>query len=77
MTRKKLLREARQHLRSAHERIDDLPPALVPAFLPLATVPLMLARLERGGPFGVAEIAPWRRQWLIWRAAQRPGRLFS
>jgi hypothetical protein len=22
------------------------------------------------------EIAPWRRQWLIWRAARQPARIF-
>ena len=34
-----------------------------------------LARMERRDydPFVPVEIAQWRRQWLIWRAARRPG----
>jgi len=38
----------------------------------------VLARMERRSydPFKPIEIAPWRRQWCIWRAARRPDRIF-
>ena len=64
------------------ERLDDVrrnwagvSPATRPAFLPLAVTGALLARAERNrDPFRPTGLAPWRRQWLIWRAARR-GRL--
>jgi 15-cis-phytoene synthase len=50
-----------------------LPPAVVPAFLPLALVPAYLARMERRDydPFTTpVEVPQWRRQWLLWRTAR-------
>jgi phytoene synthase len=54
------------------------PAALMPAFLPGALAAPTLARMERDDydPFVLVEITPWRRQWIIWRAARRPARLF-
>jgi phytoene synthase len=66
---------ARQHLAAASNHIVELPKAALPAFLPLALVRSSLARLQRSDPFAPAEIAPWRRQWLIWRAARDPARI--
>jgi len=46
---------------------------IAPAFLPLACLPLYLARMERAGysPFEtIVETAQWRRQWALWRAAR-------
>ena len=39
----------------------------------------LLDGMERSGydPFAPPEIAPWRRQWLIWRASRKPARLFG
>jgi phytoene synthase len=70
---------ARRHLARARELMRTAPAALVPAFLPVALVGPTLARMERNeyDPFDSVEIAPWRRQWLIWRAARRPRRLFA
>jgi len=53
------------------------PPAVMPALLPAALAGPTLARMERRGydPFLPVEIAPWRRQWLIWRAARNPDRI--
>ena len=50
-----------------------------PALLPVALARPTLARMERRDydPFVPIEIAPWRRQWLIWRAARRPARIFG
>jgi phytoene synthase len=69
---------ARRHLRHAQDLADTASPAVLPALLPIALVGPTLARMERRGydPFVPVEIAPWRRQWLIWRAARRPGRIF-
>ena len=47
----------------------------MPAFLPVALVRPALDRLERSDPFAPAELPPWRRQWLIWRAARNPARI--
>ena len=63
------------HLRAAHENIPSLPQAAQPGFLPVALVRPSLDRLARSDPFMPAEISPWRRQWLIWRAARNPARI--
>ena len=66
---------ARRHLRAAHEQMIRLPAAALPAFLPVALVRPMLDRLDRCDAFSPAELSLWRRQWLIWRAARKPGRI--
>ena len=70
---------ARHHLAAARRLIGDVPPAVLPALLPAALAHPMLERMEdaRYDPFAPREIAPWRRQWLIWRAARRPARMFG
>jgi len=57
---------------------QPVPAAIVPALLPAALVGPTLRRMERGGgdPFRFAPLPPWRRQWLLWRAARDPGRIF-
>jgi len=51
----------------------------VAPWLPIAVVPLDLRALERHArdPFRSIEVARWRRQWALWRAARagRPGAL--
>jgi phytoene synthase len=66
---------ARHHLAAAREGLAALPEQAIPAFLPVALTRPSLVRLERGDPFVPAELAPWRRQWLIWRAARNPARI--
>ena len=66
---------ARQDLRAAHHQIATLPDAALPAFLPVALVRPSLDRLASRDPFAPAELSPWRRQWLIWRAARNPARI--
>jgi phytoene synthase len=70
---------ARRHLAQARELIAAAPPAVIPALLVLAPVAATLNGMERRDydPFATVEIAPWRRQWLIWRAARRPARMFG
>jgi phytoene synthase len=69
--------QARSQLAAAGKL--DAPSAVLPALLPLALVGPTLARMERADydPFVPVQIAPWRRQWLIWRAARRPARIFA
>jgi 15-cis-phytoene synthase len=69
---------ARGHLRAAQELLDAAPPAAIPALLPVALAGATLARMERRGydPFTPIEVAPWRRQLRIWRAARSPRRIF-
>jgi phytoene synthase len=66
---------ARRHLLAAHKLIATLPDAALPAFLPVALVRPSLDRLARCDPFAPTELSPWRRQWLIWRAARNPSRI--
>jgi phytoene synthase len=70
---------ARRHLAAARDLIATAPPAVMPALLPVALAGPTLARMERRDydPFAPVEIAQWRRQWLIWRAARRPTRMFG
>jgi phytoene synthase len=65
---------ARRHLTIAWAAMRGLEPKLIPAFLPVALVEPRLKLAERKGfdPFRMpAEIAAWRRQWIVWRAARR------
>ena len=65
--------------RPGRARLDEvrrgwacLSPQARPAFLPLAVTDALLARAERNAdPFRPAGLAPWLRQWRIWRAARR------
>ena len=66
---------ARRHLLAAHQQIATLPDAAMSAFLSVALVRPALDRLARCDPFAPAELSPWRRQWLIWRAARNPERI--
>jgi 15-cis-phytoene synthase len=66
---------ARRHLTEVRQRVSALPQEAMPAVLPLAVVRPWLDRSERRDPFAAVELAPWRRQWLIWRAARNPARI--
>jgi phytoene synthase len=62
---------AHRHLAEARRRWRDIAVAARPAFLPLALVEPLLTRIERNpDPFQLVELAPWRRQWALWRAAR-------
>jgi len=69
---------ARQHLCEAQRLLAAAPAAVMPALLPVALAGPTLARMERRGydPFTPVELAPWRRQLIIWRAAKRPRHIF-
>jgi 15-cis-phytoene synthase len=66
---------ARSHLATAGEALKALRDDAMPAFLPVALVGPSLKRLDRSDPFAPSELAPWRRQWLIWRAARNPAQI--
>ena len=66
---------AREQLQIARQHVTALPRETLAAFLPVALVRPTLDRLERCDPFAPVEISPWRRQWLIWRAARNPARI--
>lgn len=63
---------ARERLAEARRGWPGIPSSARPAFLPLALVAPLLDRIERNpDPFRPVELAPWRRQWALWRAARR------
>jgi 15-cis-phytoene synthase len=65
---------ARDHLERARRLRATIPPAVAPAFLPLALVPPYLREMERGGyePFRtVVDLPRWRKLGLLWWAARR------
>lgn len=69
---------ARTHLDQAEALLDNIDAAALPALLPLAGARRRLQRLEQSAdPLRPDDLAPWRRQWAIWRAARYPRRLFQ
>jgi phytoene synthase len=68
---------ARKHLAAAQASLQSAPPQILPAFLPLALVGPQLRRMERQDPFQFTPLPAWRRQWLLWRAAHNPKRIFA
>jgi|SRR5579863_2364948 len=63
------------HLAATREPLMALPRAAHPAFLSVALVRPWLDRSDHCDAFEPTEISPWRRQWLIWRAARNPARI--
>jgi phytoene synthase len=70
---------ARRHLAAAGTLFDAAQPAIVPALLPVALARPAFQRMERRGykPLRPDELPQWRRQWILWRAARRPSRIFG
>jgi phytoene synthase len=66
---------ARRHLAAAADLLGALPEQALPAFLPIAPVRQSLDRMDQSDAFSPQGLSPWRRQWLIWRAARNPKRL--
>jgi 15-cis-phytoene synthase len=67
----------RDHARAAFGRFrvaaPVIPESCAPAFVVVALVPPLLARLDAAAadPFASVEVPQWRRQWVLWRAARR------
>jgi phytoene synthase len=72
-------RHARRQLQAATLEAGEVPIAISPALLPLATVGPQLRQMDRRGyePFAPEVLSPLRRQWLIWRASRNPKRIFA
>jgi len=72
-------RHARRQMAAARLEMADAPAAILPALLPLALLAPTLRPMERRGyePFDVVPLSSLRRQWLIWRAARDPKRIFG
>jgi phytoene synthase len=69
---------ARRHLLLAREKLKSAAPDILPVLLPLTLIRPQLRRMERAGYdlFRFRPLPAWRRQWLLWRAARDPGRIF-
>lgn len=69
----------REHLAAARDALQSVPRGALPALLPAATVGAALRRSERAGadPFQPQPLSPLHRQWLLWRAARNPARIFA
>jgi len=70
---------AREHLQNAQAALQSAPPQILPAFLAVALVGPQLRRMDRADyqPFQFLPLPAWRRQWLLWRAAGNPARIFA
>ena len=73
-----LRRHARRQIQAAAMEAGEIPAAIMPALLPLALVGPTFRRMDRRGyePFAPEPLSRLRRQWLLWRAARDPRRLF-
>jgi 15-cis-phytoene synthase len=71
--------KARAHLAAAGAHIGAMPDAILPVLLPLALIGPELRAMDRRDydPFRPKPLPPWRRQWLLWRAARNPRRIFE
>jgi phytoene synthase len=67
---------ARDNLDVFMTRIEGLPDACRPAFLPISLCEPNLRQMEKPGyePFEtIVQLPQWRRQWILWRAAKNWG----
>jgi phytoene synthase len=72
---RELAGEALRRLRSM--AVANVPERAWPALLPLALARSTLQRaIDNPDPFRPTELSPLRMQWLLWRAARNPQRLF-
>ncbi len=63
--------EARKQLDAALAMLREAPPAVRPAFLPLAVVQRTLVKLEASDPFDPPSISRLATLWTVWRAARQ------
>lgn len=70
---------ARGHLDLTARSITSADPAIMPALLAAAVIRPTLNLMERKNydPLHPPELAAWRRQWIIWRAARNPAAIFG
>jgi phytoene synthase len=67
-----LVGEAREHLKAAFALLEEAPPEVRPAFLPLALTARDLARMSRADndPFVPRVTSRFRTLWTLWRASR-------
>lgn len=70
---------ARRQLQAAAMEAERVPVTIMPALLPVASISPVLRRMDRRGyePFHPEPLSRLHRQWLIWRAARDPQRIFQ
>ena len=70
---------ARQHLGLAAALLHKVPQQILPVLLPAALIKPTLALMERRtyDPLRPPRLSPLRQQWLVWRAARDPSRIFG
>lgn len=66
---------AGQHLAAADKARGAAPQTILPALLPVALVGPALRRID--DPLRPDPLPAWRRQWILWRAAGDPRRIFK
>ena len=69
---------AHSHMADSRTQMETMPSAVAPALLPAALTGPVLDRMERRSydPFVADPLPQWRRQWILWRAARKPARMF-
>jgi phytoene synthase len=69
----------RRDLDAGTQIVGGVPQAALPALLPCAPVrpSLKIMEADRYDPLRPHSLPQWRRQWLIWRAARNPKRIFG
>jgi len=74
-----LRRHARRYLAAGQAVLERADPRTLPALLAAALAGPQLRSMERADadPFRPPALAPWWRQWLLWRAARQPRRIFA
>jgi phytoene synthase len=74
-----LRRHARRQLTAAAMEAGDVPVAVMPALLPLMLIGPTFKRMDRRGyePFAPEPLSRIMRQWLLWRGARDPRRIFA
>lgn len=67
-----LRRAALQHDHAARAGLSGVDASVKAAFLPLALASAYLSRMEKQAdqPLATVDLAPWRRQWILWRASR-------
>ena len=60
-----LVAKALARLSEARQKQSTIPPAALPAFLPVSLTPHVLCSSAKNKKLG-----PWRSQWLLWKAAR-------
>jgi phytoene synthase len=74
-----LRRHARRQIQAAAMEAGEVPRTIMPALLPVALIGPTFRRMDRRGyePFAPEPLSRLKRQWLLWRAARDPERIFA